>query len=101
MITRNNTIGASDFKPRCARVIDDVAEGGGPVVITKRGRPIAKLVPADGERKSIFGFAKGCVTVRGDIVEPIDVEWEAARCNGIEPTFLSTGRCVFFGPREG
>ena len=48
-------------------------------MITKRGRPIAKLVPADGERKSLFGFARGCITIRGDIVEPIDVEWDAAR----------------------
>ena len=79
MTTQIKTISASDFKARCGQVIDDVAEGRGPVVITKRGRPIAKLVPADGERKSIFGFARGCITIRGDIVEPIDVEWDAAR----------------------
>lgn len=79
MTSRNRTISASDFKARCGQVIDDVAEGRGPVVITKRGRPVAKLVPAEGERESIFGFAKGCITVRGDIIEPIDVEWEAAR----------------------
>ena len=79
MTTSNNTISASDFKARCSQVIDDVAKGRGPVVITKRGRPVAKLVPAEGERKSIFGFAKGNITIHGDIVEPIDVEWEAAR----------------------
>jgi prevent-host-death family protein len=78
-MTTLKTISASDFKARCAQVINDVAKGRGPVVITKRGRPIAKLVPADEEGKSIFGFAKGCITIRGDIVEPIDVEWEAAR----------------------
>ena len=79
MTNRHKTISASDFKARCSQVIADVAEGRGPVVITKRGRPIAKLVPADGERKSLFGFARGYITFRGDIVEPIDVEWDAAR----------------------
>jgi len=78
-MTTQKAISASDFKARCAQVINDVAEGRGPVVITKRGQPIAKLVPADEERKSIFGFAQGCITIRGDIVEPIDIEWEAAR----------------------
>ncbi|TDI36823.1 MAG: type II toxin-antitoxin system Phd/YefM family antitoxin [Acidobacteria bacterium] len=75
-----NTISASDFKAQCSRVIDDVAEGRGPFVITKRGRPVAKLVPADDVKKMpVFGFAKGFITIRGDIVEPIDVEWESAR----------------------
>ncbi|HXV64610.1 MAG TPA: type II toxin-antitoxin system prevent-host-death family antitoxin [Vicinamibacteria bacterium] len=79
MTTYKKTISASDFKARCSQVIDDVAKGRGSVVITKRGRPVAKLIPADTERKSIFGFARGSITIHGDIVEPIDVEWEASR----------------------
>jgi prevent-host-death family protein len=72
-------ISASAFKARCSQVIDEVARGRRSVVITKRGRPVAKLVPVDEGTTSLFGFAKGAITVHGDIVGPLEVEWEAAR----------------------
>jgi prevent-host-death family protein len=75
-----NTISASDFKAHCSEVIDRVSNGHGSVVITKRGKPVAKLVAIeDEERASLFGFATGHVKVHGDIMAPIDVEWEAAK----------------------
>jgi prevent-host-death family protein len=75
-----NTISASDFKAHCSEVIDRVSNGHGSIVITKRGKPVAKLVGVDdNEQKSLFGFAAGHVKVHGDIMAPIDVEWEAAK----------------------
>lgn len=79
MAKRPNHVTASDFKARCGQIIEEVSKGKGPVVITKRGKPVAKLVTVEApERQSLFGFAKGSVKIHGDIIEPIDVEWEAA-----------------------
>jgi antitoxin (DNA-binding transcriptional repressor) of toxin-antitoxin stability system len=53
-----------------------------PLVITKRGKPVAKLVPVEepASRREIFGCMKGTVTIHGDVVGPIDdLDWVAAR----------------------
>jgi prevent-host-death family protein len=74
-----HSITASDLKAHCARVIDDVAKRRATVIVTKHGRPVAKIVPLPAKRGGLFGFARGMLTVRGDIVQPVDVEWESAR----------------------
>lgn len=61
------TISASDFKARCLRILDDV-QAGGEVVISKRGVPVARLVPVGNARTSLRGAWRGMVRVRGDIV---------------------------------
>ena len=48
------------------------------LVITKHGKPVAQLVPAPAE-KSIIGAMRGSVLWEGDIISPIDVEWEAMK----------------------
>jgi prevent-host-death family protein len=65
------TIPAGAFKARCLAIMDEVQSKRQAVVITKRGKPVAKLVPVEKEKDDIFGFLKGKVTVRGDIVGPI------------------------------
>lgn len=67
-------INASEFKARCLRVLDDVQATGAQVVITKRGKPIAKLSPIGPARKSLRGAWKGMVRIHGDIVH---VDWSA------------------------
>ena len=57
--------------------MDEVAESGERVVITKHGTPVAELVPAKTRPKTLFGAMKGSVIAIGDIISPIDVEWEA------------------------
>jgi prevent-host-death family protein len=80
MAKKPKTITASDFKARCGQVIEEVSAGKGPVVITKRGKPVARLVSVEeADPGTILGFAKGFIKIHGDIVSPIDVEWEAAR----------------------
>jgi antitoxin (DNA-binding transcriptional repressor) of toxin-antitoxin stability system len=59
-------------------LIDQVAATGEAVLITKNGKPVAELC-AVARAKSPFGLHKGTTTVVGDIVAPIDVEWEALR----------------------
>jgi prevent-host-death family protein len=65
---RPRSINASEFKARCLRVLDDVHETRREVVITKRGKPVARLSPIGPARGSLRGAWKGMVKVRGDIV---------------------------------
>ena len=71
------TIKASEFKAKCLKLMDEVAESGGEIVITKNGRPVSRLVPYRARPESLFGIDRGRFEIIGDIVEPIDVEWEA------------------------
>jgi prevent-host-death family protein len=71
------TIGAGAFKAKCLSLIDDIHANRGELIITKRGKPMAKLVPIAAEKPdSIFGFLQGKVKVVGDIVSPIVEPWE-------------------------
>ena len=71
------TIKASEFKAKCLKIMDEVAATGEGVLITKNGVPVAELVPARRKPKALFGSMKGSVTYMGDIISPIDVQWEA------------------------
>ena len=73
------TIKASEFKAKCLKIMDEVAATGEPVVITKNGVPVAQLVPAVRKLDTVVGALKGSVTILGDIISPIDVEWEVMR----------------------
>ena len=70
-------IPAGRFKATCLRLIDEVAEKRTPLIITKRGKPLAKLVPVDDETPPLFGYLKGTVTIKGDIIAPIEDAWDA------------------------
>lgn len=75
-----DTVKASEFKAKCLALIDDVARSGKPLVITKNGKPVVDLHPHAGTRpKSPFGWHKGLVKIKGDIISPLDVEWEAMK----------------------
>jgi prevent-host-death family protein len=65
---------ASEFKAKCLKLMDEVAEIGETIVITKHGQPVAELVPAKQRPKSLWGLHKGQIKIHGDIIEPIDVE---------------------------
>ena len=73
------TIKASEFKAKCLKLMDEVAETGEPLVITKSGKPIARLVPLTQRPKSLWGAHKGMIEIKGDIISPIDLDWEANR----------------------
>jgi prevent-host-death family protein len=61
---------AGVFKTNCLAVMDEVQAKRVTVVITKRGKPVAKLVPVNDEKDDIFGFLAGKATVTGDVVSP-------------------------------
>ena len=70
---------AGEFKAQCLRVMEQVYRSGESVLITKQGRPVAKLVPAEKRSDDIFdGYMTGKVKIIGDIVGPITPleDWE-------------------------
>ncbi|MBK7474151.1 MAG: type II toxin-antitoxin system Phd/YefM family antitoxin [Betaproteobacteria bacterium] len=72
------TIQASEFKAKCLALMDHVAATGESILITKNGKPVAELHPPARLRpKSPFGLHKGLIEIKGDIMAPIDVKWEA------------------------
>jgi len=77
-ITMTATIAAGEFKAKCLKLMDEVAENRKTFVITKHGKPVAQLTPMPGE-KNIVGAMRGSVLWEGDIISPIDVEWEAMK----------------------
>ena len=83
METRNTspagvrTIKASEFKARCLKLMDEVADNGAEIVITKNGRPVSRLVPYRKKPDTLFGIDRGKLEIHGDLDEPLDVAWEA------------------------
>jgi len=61
---------AGAFKANCLAVMDEVQAKHETVVITKHGKPVAKLVPLNAETDEIYNFLAGKGTVTGDIVSP-------------------------------
>lgn len=65
------TMAAGEFKVHCLAVMDEVQSKRQAVLITKRGKPVAKLVPVEKGKDDIFGFFEGKGTITGDIVSPV------------------------------
>ncbi|MBF8287161.1 MAG: prevent-host-death family protein, partial [Candidatus Rokubacteria bacterium] len=65
------TMPAGEFKARCLRVMEEVKKYRTPVVITKKGRPVAKLVPPDEPATDVFGCLAGSARIVGDIETPV------------------------------
>lgn len=61
---------AGVFKANCLAIMDEVQSKRETVVITKHGKPVAKLVPINTDKDEIFGFLTGKGTIKGDIVSP-------------------------------
>lgn len=70
-------IAAGEFKARCLTLMEDVRSTREALVITKRGKPVAKLVPADDDKDDFIGRLEGVFRVVGDIESPID-GWESS-----------------------
>ncbi len=68
------TIGAAKFKERCLALLDDLDQEG--IVITKRGKPVARLLPFERQYAELIGSLRSKVDVRGDLLST-DVEWDA------------------------
>jgi prevent-host-death family protein len=72
------TMAAGKFKAQCLQVMDKVRKTRTPVLITKRGKPVAKLVPVEDTERDAFGCLAGKIEIVGDIVSPVTPieDWE-------------------------
>jgi prevent-host-death family protein len=68
---RMKRMAAGKFKAQCLAVMKDVQATGEPVVITKRGTPLVKLVPVPSGESDLFGFLAGEFKITGDIESPV------------------------------
>jgi prevent-host-death family protein len=70
-------VSATTFKAQCLELMDYVHDTGREVVVTKHGKPVAKLVPVTVGSQDFIGCLRGTVTYHGDIVAPTGETWEA------------------------
>ena len=72
---------AGSFKSKCLAVMDEVHAKCETVIITKHGKPVAKLVPLNAEKDEIYDFLAGKGAIVGDIITPAlsPEEWHAIR----------------------
>ena len=79
-MTEHRTIPAGEFKAKCLKLMDEVRDTGEELIITKHGKPVAKLAPVEGvgreKPKTLFGCMKGSIEILGDIVDPVETGWE-------------------------
>ena len=85
--TGPRTIKASEFKAKCLKLMDEVAESGEEIVITKNGRPVSRLLPYREKSKMTFGRNRDNIRILGDIVEPMPAEWFDAADDSAEELF--------------
>lgn len=74
-------IAAGEFKAKCLTLMEDVRTTREPLIITKRGKPVAKLVPVEDKKDDFIGRLKGVMKIVGDIESPVvpAEDWEALR----------------------
>ena len=82
---KQRSISAGEFKAKCLKLMDEIRDEGGELVITKHGKAVAKLIPADrepdeeamkDEADSMVGCMLGTVTFHGDVIGPFHEDWQ-------------------------
>jgi prevent-host-death family protein len=74
-------VSAADFKANCLKYMEIVAKEHEEIIITKRGKRLAKLVPlTEGKPIDLFGALRGTIKFHANIIDPLDeLEWEAQK----------------------
>ena len=75
------SIAISEFKATCLAVLERVRRTGTPILVTRRGKPVAEIVPpsAASVGSGWLGAMRGTAAITGDLIEPVTdpAEWEA------------------------
>ena len=75
MPAKEKTMPAAEFKAKCLRILDELEPGG--IVITKRGRAVARVLPAvEADNRKLIGSMKGKIRIKGDLFTT-GVQWDA------------------------
>jgi len=72
---RRHTVGSAEFKTRCLELIDRVKESRTEYVVTRHGKPVARLVPVDDAPTSILGALPNSVKRYDEPFAPIPAVW--------------------------
>ena len=72
-------IKAGEFKSKCLKIMDKVKKTKRRIIITKRNKPVAQLLPIEEKAVAAYGCMKGTIEILGDIISPIDEVWDANR----------------------
>jgi len=75
------TVSITDFKAHCLKLIEHVRQTGECLTITKRGKPAARVIPPEEPERRTYRlglFEKDLISM-GDVVSPLDIEWEAMK----------------------
>jgi prevent-host-death family protein len=72
-------IAAGEFKARCLHLLDEVQRSRKEILITKRGRPVARLVPADSRVPALLGRLKGSIEIHGSLIPSTGETWDAGK----------------------
>ncbi len=72
-------ISASVFKATCLELMDDIAATGSEVIVTKHGRPVVRVGPANFSPASPVGFMRGTIVRHGDLVSSDHESWAASK----------------------
>ena len=70
-------IAISQFKSHCLEIIEKLQTNGQSVIITKRDKAVAKVLPIDSKKVSLFGMLKNKAEIKANILESIDEKWDA------------------------
>ena len=71
-------IAAGKFKAQCLKIMDDLSKHRREIIITKYGKPVARLTGIGAHKKEpLFGLIKGSVVIKGDIISPVGDVWDA------------------------
>jgi prevent-host-death family protein len=71
----SKVLAAGQFKAKCLELMDQVERTGQDIVITKRGRPVARLAPLRDAPATLHGLLAGQIVVEGDLLAPLDMDW--------------------------
>jgi prevent-host-death family protein len=69
-------VAAGEFKAKCLHLLDEVQRTRKEIVITKRGKPVARMLPVEQQPPSVFGRMKGTVEILGNIVASTGEQWQ-------------------------
>ncbi len=70
-------IRAEEFKSKCLKLMDKVQQTREEIVITRHGKPVARLVPCEEGAQPVFGCLAGTVQIKRDVIGPIGEAWDA------------------------
>lgn len=77
MSKKPKQIPAGEFKSKCLKLMDEVQTSKTPIVVTKHGKPVVTIVPFDEDPTFPFGFMRGQIEIKGDIVARTGERWNA------------------------